>query len=239
LLKFLRQNQQLFTVVGILSLLVFSNMSALTNHLQDAEKINHATIKRVPTTTAKIALTFDDGPSPLTTLELLTILKNKNVKATFFILGKNGETYPELLQQISLDGHEIANHAYSHTRLAKLSEDDIRAELHRTDAIILNVTGQKTRFVRPPDNSYNNNVVDLVHLLGYSFVLWSVDTRDWSNVSTETILQKITKTQPGDIILFHDGVKPSKTVEALPAVIDALQAKGFELVTVGELLQSN
>jgi len=239
LLKFLNQNQQLLMVVGILSLLAFSNMSALTNHIRDAQKINHTTIKSISTTTNKIALTFDDGPSPLTTLELLTILKAKNAKATFFILGKNGETYPDLLEQIGADGHEIANHAYSHARLARLSDDDIKSEMNRTDALILNVTGQKAHLIRPPDNSYNNNVVNIAHQLGYTFVLWSVDTKDWTNVSTETILKRVANVQPGDIILFHDGVKPSKTVAALPTVIDVLQAKGLDLVTVTELLQSN
>lgn len=232
----LNKYKQLFIVISILSFLAFSNIRALTNHIQDAQKTPPTAIKKVSSPN-KVSLTFDDGPSPLTTPELLAILQSKNVKATFFILGKNAQTYPELLQQISLAGHEIGNHGYSHARLARLSDDDIEAELLRTDAIIVNITGQKARFVRPPDNSYNNNVVNFVHQLGYTFILWSIDTRDWTNASEGNIMNKIAKVQAGDIILFHDGVVPSKTVAALPLVIDTLHEKGFELVTIGELLQ--
>jgi peptidoglycan/xylan/chitin deacetylase (PgdA/CDA1 family) len=206
--------------------------------MHDAKVVSQNAIKKVPTTAPKVAITFDDGPHPFTTLKLLASLKEKNAKATFFILGKNAEAYPELLHQISIDGHELGNHTYSHQRLTRLSQDGIRAELQHTNAIITNITGQTPHIVRPPDNGYNNTIVQLTQEMGYKFVLWSIDTRDWTNVSPATILERIEKTKPGDIILFHDGVVPSQTAAALPLVIDALHAKGYHLVTISELLQT-
>lgn len=226
-----------FLTITVFSSLALFNIFAIKTYIHDTQTVNCNTVKKVNINSTKVAITFDDGPHPTTTLQILNILKEKNAKATFFILGKNAESYPELVQQIYYDGHELGNHLYSHQRMTRLSQDGLKAELHHTDAIMFNITGQKPLLVRPPDNAYNAQIVSLTQEFGYKFILWSIDTRDWANVSIPSILREIEKVKPGDIILFHDGVTPSHTVEALAKAIDILQSKGFQLVTVSELLQ--
>lgn len=235
----LLQLKPILLVVTLFSSLAVFNIMTIGVHIQDSKTVNNNTIKKVRINSPKAAITFDDGPHPDTTLQILAILKEKNVKATFFILGKNAESYPELVQRIHHDGHEIGNHMYSHQRMTRLSQEGLKAELHRTAAIVSNITGENTTLIRPPDNSYNAEIVNLTQQMGYDFILWSVDTRDWTNASVSSILREINKTKPGDIILFHDGVAPSHTLEALPKAIDLLQSKNMQLVTVGELLEEN
>lgn len=220
------------------SLAVF-NLFAIKVYIRDTQTVSCNTIKKVTVKSPVVAITFDDGPHPDITPQLLAILKAKKAKATFFILGKNAEAHPEVVQRISLEGHEIGNHTYSHQRMTRLSQDGLKAELLHTDTILYNITGQKPFLVRPPDNGYNADTVELSQQLGYKFILWSVDTRDWANVSEAAILREVDKAKPGDIILFHDGVLPSHTVKALPQAIDLLQGKGLQLVTVNELLREN
>jgi polysaccharide deacetylase family sporulation protein PdaB len=223
----------------VFSSLAIFNILAIKAYIQDTKTVGLNTIKKACVNAPKVAITFDDGPSPDSTAHVLALFKEKKAKATFFVLGKNAEAHPELLQQIHAEGHEIGNHAYSHQRLTRLSQEGIKAELHHTNAIIYNITRQKTTHMRPPDNAYNAELVNLTQQLGYNFILWSIDTRDWTNASVSSIIREIDKAKPGDIILFHDGVTPSHTMEALPKAIDLLQAKGFQLVTVSELLSDN
>jgi peptidoglycan-N-acetylglucosamine deacetylase len=235
---YLRKHVNFFMLITLFSSVVIFNIISLEKYIKGDRVTQQTTIKKVHTKAPKVAITFDDGPNPASTPQILAILETKQAKATFFILGKNGEAYPELLQQISQQGHEIGNHAYSHQRLTRLSPDGIKAEFNRTDFIITNITGQKPLSVRPPDNAYNNDIISIANELNYTFVLWSIDTRDWTNIPTSTIISKASQAQPGDIILLHDGVKPSHTIEALPGIIDVLQAKGYQLVTLENLFDS-
>lgn len=227
----------LLLVISIFSSLAIFNIMALKAYVVDVENANNNVVKKISTALPQVAITFDDGPNPVITPQVLTVLKEKNAKATFFLLGKNAESYPELVQQIYAAGHEIGNHTYSHQRMTRLSQDGLKAELQHTDAILFNITGEKPRLVRPPDNAYNAKIVSQAQQCGYQFILWSIDTRDWANVSSASILRETNKTGRGDIILFHDGVMPSHTVEGLAKTIDLLQAKGFEFVTVSELMR--
>jgi peptidoglycan-N-acetylglucosamine deacetylase len=235
---YLRKHVNFFMLITLFSSVVIFNIISLEKYIKGDRVTQQTTIKKVHTKAPKVAITFDDGPNPASTPQILAILETKQAKATFFILGKNGEAYPELLQQMSQQGHEIGNHAYSHQRLTRLSPDGIKAEFNRTDFIITNITGQKPLSVRPPDNAYNNDIISIANELNYTFVLWSIDTRDWTNIPTSTIISKASQAQPGDIILLHDGVKPSHTIEALPGIIDVLQAKGYQLVTLENLFDS-
>lgn len=229
----------LLLVTSIFFSLTVFNFMAVKLYVNDTKSINQNTLKKVPTTLPQIAITFDDGPHPVITPQILAILKEKNAKGTFFILGRHAEANPELIKQIASEGHEIGNHTYSHQRMTRLSHEGIQAELQHTDTILFNITGQRTKLVRPPDNGYNAGIVSLLKQCGFYFVLWSVDTRDWTNAPSSAILQQISKAGPGDIILFHDGVTPSHVVEALTQTIDVLQAKGYQLVTVSELLNGS
>lgn len=229
----------LLLVVSIFSSLAIFNIMALKAYVIDVKNVSNNALKKVPTALPQVAITFDDGPNPVITPQVLAVLKEKNAKATFFILGKNAETNPELVQQIHAAGHEIGNHTYSHQRMTRLSQDGLKAELQHTDTIIFNITGEKPRLMRPPDNAYNAKIVSQTQQCGYHFVLWSIDTRDWANVSPSSILRETDKAERGDIILFHDGVTPSHIVEGLAKTIDLLQAKGFQFVTVSELMQGS
>lgn len=229
----------LLLVVSIFSSLAIFNIMALKSYVTDARNVHSNAIKKVSTALPLVAITFDDGPDPVITPQVLAILKEKNAKATFFMLGKHAEAYPELVQQIHAAGHEIGNHTYSHQRLTRLSQDGLKAELQHTETILFNITGENPRLVRPPDNAYNAKIVAQTQQCGYHFVLWSIDTRDWANVSPSAILRETDKAGAGDIILFHDGVTPSHIVEGLAKTIDLLQAKGYRLVTVSELMQGS
>lgn len=203
-----------------------------------SKNADHRVIKKIQTDAPKVALTFDDGPHPCTTLKILSILQQKQVKATFFVLGEKAESYPKLIEQINKDGHELSNHGYSHAYFSNLSEAKLKQEILATEKLIANISGKKPVLLRPPGNYYNSRSVAVANELGYIFVLWSIDTRDWSNVSVNDILHEVEKARPGDIILLHDGRVRSKTVEALPIIIDTLQSKGYQLVTLSDLLLS-
>ena len=194
----------------------------------------------------QVALTFDDGPDPRWTPKILDILRQRGVKAAFFLIGKNCEDHPELVQQLLKEGHEIGNHTYSHRNLAIMSEWQMELELTATQRLIESITGHSTTLFRPPYNadSTPTNYAELAPLkvaedkLGYTIVLEKIDPQDWARPGAAQILQRI-KDQRGDgnLILLHDaGGDRSQTVEALPKIIDYLQERGDRIVSLGELL---
>ena len=187
----------------------------------------------------QIALTFDDGPCEKYTPEILEILKNNNVKATFFVIGKNAEKNPEILKKVYNDGHEIGNHTYSHPNLRFIKNEQFADEISRTQSIITEITGYTPTLFRPPGGYLSNSIVDKITSNNCKTVLWSwrQDTMDWKSPSVEfvttTVLSNI---QDGDIILFHDCVLgKSPTPEALKIIIPELKNRGYEFVTVSEL----
>lgn len=180
-----------------------------------------------------VALTFDDGPDPLYTGFVLDVLKEKNVKATFFILGENAEQNPDLLQRISVEGHEIGNHGYSHS----YTSSQFVRELVRTDEIVYQAIRQHTLFYRPPGGIVSKSVVEGVKDQGHVLTLWSIDSKDWRNPGPTRIVQNVVKSSfPGAIILLHDGgEKREQTIQALASIIDQLKQLGYRFVTVSEL----
>ncbi len=183
----------------------------------------------------EVALTFDDGPSPKTTEKILKILKDKGIRATFFVIGKNAERFPKLLKEISEQGNEIGNHSYSHPNSLLLSPSKLRKELSKTDKIITKITGKKPKFFRPPSGSFGYNLSFIAASLKYTMVLWWIDTYDWKEPGKKKVMEIIKNhLTNGAIILMHENHKT--TLEALPNVIDYIESKGYKLVTLSELL---
>lgn len=182
-----------------------------------------------------IALTFDGGPGK-DTPALLDILKKEKVHATFFLLGKNHVlTYPETVRRLAAEGHEVANHTWTHERLDTLDKDAIREELGRTQDAIAELTGRKPTLMRPPQGRTNDDVKAVSEELGLSQVLWSTTAKDFSTTDS-ALIRKRTLDQAGrdGIILLHDIY--DGTVPAVPGIITELKKRGYTLVTVTELL---
>lgn len=179
------------------------------------------------------ALTFDDGPDPNYTGLVLDVLKEKNVKATFFVLGENAKQYPNLLLEINKAGHEIGNHGYSHSYS---SSQSVR-ELVKADQVVFDLLHHHTYFYRPPGGFVSKAVIQGVKEKGYVFTLWSIDSKDWRNPGVNRIVQNVVGSSfPGAIILLHDGGdKREQTAEALKVIIDRLRSDGYRFVTLSEL----
>lgn len=219
------------------TLALFAIITGVTEkHLSDQAQ----TISYVSTIHKVVAITIDDGPHYKVTPEILAVLKEKQVKATFFVLGTNVAQNPQLLAQEVADGHEIGTHTYSHPLLTKLDSKKIAEEFDKAEKILLQATAPKPTLFRPPGGFYNSQVIEVAHQRGYTVVLWSVDPRDWSCPPTEKVVaQVVSEVKPGSIILLHDGQYPLPTPQALRAIIDHLRKNGYEFVTVSELLQYN
>lgn len=180
----------------------------------------------------KIAITFDDGPHPYYTQQLLDGLKERDVKATFFVMGKHVEQYPELIERMYEEGHLIGNHTYSHIQLNKSNGEAFKEELVKTNELIEKVTGQEVQYVRPPYGSWDKKFEKELNMFP---VLWNIDPLDWCSDNVAGIVEKVTsKVKENSIILMHDEYK--STVTAALQIIDALQKEGYEFVTVDEIL---
>ncbi|MEI7962530.1 MAG: polysaccharide deacetylase family protein [Verrucomicrobiota bacterium] len=183
-----------------------------------------------------IAMTFDDGPSAVLTPRLLDMLKQRNIKATFFVLGQLVQEHPEIVARAIAEGHEVANHSWDHKALNKLGEGGFQHELSDTSSEITKAGGKPVTLMRPPYGATNprlNRAIEKEY--GMKVILWSVDPLDWKRPGPQVISQRILAgAKPGAIILAHD-IHPG-TIEAMPATLDALQAKGFKFVTVTELM---
>ncbi len=187
----------------------------------------------------KIALTFDDGPHPRLTPKILEVLDKYSVKATFFVIGVNVKNYPKQLEMILDSGHEIGNHTYSHNVLKSVPKTKIEKEIIDTELQINRIRSYDLMLLRPPCGLYDEALEKIAQEKENKIVLWSLDTLDWAHASTKVMAKKILKNvKDGDIILFHDYVSGEyNTPEALDIIIPILLEKGYEFVTVSELLQ--
>lgn len=183
-----------------------------------------------------MAMTFDDGPHAQLTPRLLDLLKERKIRATFFVVGQNAAEYPEVLKRIVAEGHELANHSYTHPILASMGEAALMEQMEKTHQAVLRATGVTMKVMRPPYGALSEPQRRLVHArYGYRVILWDVDPLDWKIRDAERVSREIlARTQAGSIVLSHDIHK--STVDAMPATLDGLQAKGFQFVTVSELL---
>ncbi|NLC77586.1 MAG: polysaccharide deacetylase family protein [Clostridia bacterium] len=189
----------------------------------------------------KVALTFDAGPDAGTTVQILDILKDHDVKATFFVIGKRAEADEPVLKRMKDEGHIIGNHTCNHPNLMKLDKDTITKELMETEDFVEKAVGYRMSLFRSPYGSLSRDNVKQVADLGYKIIAWNVDSLDWKGLSGEQVRTNILENvRNGSIILQHSAGGPgedlSGTVEALPTIITTLQKEGYEFVTVPELL---
>ena len=220
--------------LGIVS--VKSSMGYLNSILADDFKSNskedQKTLPLVKDNHKRVALTFDDGPHPKVTEQILNILDEYNAKATFFTLGKNVKKYPEITKDIYARGHEIGNHTYTHPLLTKLSLVEVEDEYTQTENIIFETIGEYPTIFRPPFGATNEEIKSIISVQS---VNWSIDTLDWKHRNANKTLQ-IVKSQMHNnaVILMHDIHQP--TADSLRSVLEYLQSEGYEFLTVSEVL---
>lgn len=190
----------------------------------------------IQTDSPYIAITFDDGPNPETTPKLLKMLADRNIKATFFVLGNRAVADPAILRAMVAAGHEVANHSWSHPQLTKLTVAAADKQIEDTNAVIQEATGVKPIYLRPPYGSMNASLQQhIIDKYQMSFIYWSVDPLDWKNRDPNAVYDQIMRqVRPGAIVLAHD-IHPT-TVAAMPRVLDALLEKGYKFMTVSELI---
>ncbi len=180
----------------------------------------------------KIALTFDDGPHPYYTEQLLDGLKERGVRATFFVTGEHAELHPDIIKRMQEEGHLIGNHTYSHIQLTGKNRETFKNELIKTNEIIKEITGEEVEYVRPPYGTWDKKFEQELNMFP---VLWTVDPLDWSSQNVSTITKSVEeKVEENDIILMHDYY--DTTVTAALQIIDDLQKEGYTFVTVDEIL---
>ena len=186
----------------------------------------------------RIAITFDDGPHPRYTPEILDILAKHGAKATFFAVGVNAETYPHIIRRILAEGHELGNHTYNHYHTQKMECDVLRRDILACSEALRKISGSEPLYFRPPEGVCTEEIKDLCRERGYTIVMWSIDTRDWAHTPIADIVKNVQKNAAdGAIILMHDFIgKNSPTPAALRQILPILQEAGFEFVTVSELL---
>lgn len=201
---------------------------------------DHPVFWRARTHKKVVALTFDDGPSPDYTEQILEILKKENIVATFFVVGQEAEKYPNIVKDEMAAGNEIENHSYTHPNMTLDSTKQLRREVNKTSNVIEQITGRQPRFLRPPKGLLDENIIYQADGFGVRIVLWSASLERSSPISPQDNVRRLVKqVRPGTIILAHDGmINRIKTVESLPFLIDELKAEGYRFVTVEELYKT-
>ena len=220
----------LLVIGGLLTWLKYDYNAVKMEDVREA--CGYVSASATPVEAPKIALTFDDGPSAAWTPALLDGLKERGVKATFFLIGENADKNPEIVKRMAEEGHLIGNHTYHHVELTKVSENEARLELADTSAVIVRITGKEPEYMRPPFGAWQRKLEQEIRMLP---VLWTIDPLDWTTENQDEIVNKVvTEAEENDIILLHDCYKSS--IEAGLRIVDILQEEGFVFVTVDELL---
>lgn len=208
----------------------------LSSDISGATGVSYSQVR---TALPYIAMTYDDGPHPANTPRLLDMLRDRNIKATFYVIGRSVNQHPQIARRIVAEGHEIGNHTWSHPNLTKLSDSRVRQELDQTRDAIVAACGVQPRTMRPPYGALRSSQRAWIYSeYGYPTVLWNVDPEDWRRPGPSVVASRIlNKTRNGSIVLAHDLHKP--TVDAMPAALDGLLRRGFQFVTVSQLLALN
>ena len=224
-----RTGQRLWIVSVILGLIFLYRTEEAKTFISVAKEmivIGESDVSR------KIALTFDDGPHPIYTPELLEGLKERGVVATFFVTGANATLYPELIEQMREDGHVIGNHTYHHVQLSSVGEEIFIQELKETNRVLEGILEEEVVYVRPPFGDWAKSIEQEINMLP---VLWDIDPLDWCTGNSNQIVKRVLdKAEDNSIILMHDEYAAS--VEAALEIIDKLKAHGYEFVTVDQIL---
>ncbi len=232
-----------FVFTGIF-LLGFGTFNVALHPNMNKWKQEKLVITLVKTSQKAVVLTFDDGPDPERTPAVLEVLRKHNVHATFFVVGNRAEKYPELLQQIAAQGHEIANHSYSHSYASfKSNKTDVfQEEIDKTDSLIQKLTSQTSVLFRPPGGYLSDNLVEFTKQKGLTIAYWTwqQDSKDWKvgNSGTSIANHIIKNIQPGQIILLHDGANNGlQTAQAVDILLTRLISEGYRFVTMSELIK--
>lgn len=193
-----------------------------------------------------VAITFDDGPHPIWTPAILDVLAEHEVPAAFFMVGAHVEKYPDVANRVVQEGHEVGNHTFDHVNIPSTRLSLLSAQMLKTTMVIMDITGQYPKYLRPPRGMYDSRVRRLAELLGQPIVLWTISAQDWRpGANSGTIERRIVQqVRPGDILLFHDsgalisaeGASRLATVQSLPAIIAGIREKGLQIVTLEQLL---
>lgn len=235
-----------FNKIAFIASAVIFSVAVFSVFFDQAILVRRHTIYRVPVAEKAVALTFDDGPSPLWTPRILDELKELGARATFFMVGEHVLKYPEIARRVAEEGHEIANHSFSHRVLVYYTSGELDREIKKTQEAIQKITNKTTRYFRPPKAWILGWEKKKAKELGYEVVLWSLNSKDWVNFDDKYILKFLLKRlQPGDIILFHDGggaFRPEggdrdETILAVRRFIERAGERGYRFVTLSELLQ--
>jgi len=203
----------------------------------DVSRAKSVTYHSVKVDGPYLAITFDDGPHPTNTPRLLDMLKERNIKATFFVVAPFTKSYPHLIQRMIAEGHEIGNHTVNHpTNMSRLPKDRVRSEMDGCESAIIAAGGRKPRLMRPPGGSINSEQKVWIHdEYNYKTIMWSCDPEDWKKPGISVVANRlIAGARPGAILLAHD--LHASTVAAMPQTLDGILAKGFRFVTVSQLI---
>lgn len=188
-----------------------------------------------PLSGGQVALTFDDGPTPGVTDRILDELKQRNLHATFFMIGRNIETHPELARRVLAEGHDIGNHTYTHPKLPTLNEDDAEAEIQKTIEVMRDVLHHRTDWFRPPFGALRPDQFGLLERFGIRSVMGKVSSSDWAQPGEDSIVSTVLEeTQSGSIIICHDLYE--QTANCTGRILDGLVERGFSPVTLSSLL---
>ncbi|MHB1651275.1 MAG: polysaccharide deacetylase family protein [Desulfitobacteriaceae bacterium] len=187
-----------------------------------------------------VALTFDDGPDKVITPKILDILKRYDVHGNFFFIGNNAQLFPLVVKRAYNEGNLVLNHSFDHPEFYNKTQEFIDNEFKRTDQILTSIIGRAPTLVRPPYGIVNDSVLQVANSHGYKLIIWSTDTFDWSQKDKRNIINNIVNNvRPGEIILMHSNGDKQATAQALPEVIEGLREKGYRIVTLDVLLNTN
>ena len=223
----------LCAVVVLVACMGVSEVVTVTNTVNGKE----LPIYSVETEEKKVALSFDAAWGNEDTQQILDILKKYNIHVTFFMTGEWVENYPDDVKKICEAGHDLANHSENHKNMSQLPDEECKQELLKVHEKVKKLTGKDMELFRPPYGDYDNEVIQNATSCGYYTIQWDVDSLDWKDYGVDSIIKTVTEhknLQNGSIVLMHNGAK--YTAEALPKVIEGLQAKGYEIVPISKLI---
>lgn len=227
---------RLILVMMIVSISMIFNYSGYDTLLSVFRNNNRELpIYCVDTPEKKIAISFDAAWGADYTEDLLKIMRNYDVKTTFFLVGFWVDKYPDMVKRIDEEGHEIGNHSSKHPHMSQLSKEQIVEELTRTSEKIEAITNKKVTLFRPPFGDYNNRLIETSRGLGIQVIQWDVDSLDYKDYGADAIVKKVlSKVKNGSIVLFHNNANYTK--DALPIILENLQKEGYKIVPVSELI---
>ncbi len=196
-------------------------------------------LRRLPDNLSRICLTFDDGPDPNYTPRVLDALAEADVRATFFVVGSAAVRDPQLVRRALAEGHEVANHTWSHAHPRLLPATQVQHEVAAANHAIADIVGKAPRYFRPPFGHMRRSMVDAAHTLGQAVVLWSLSGKDWGPMGRASMIaRRVARARAGDIILLHDARwrynRPWETLKVLPEALARLKGAGLTPVLIGD-----